>query len=677
MSLKTRLLRILLVLTGLLLFVGYFAFSTFLFNPLEGRYESDLSTLVPRNVDLFLAKARLADDFDPFPRLASAERISRTRAWAALQETPGFAAWWRESDVEGRLDALEAELERLPIGDALQVFGGRDLALAGRFRGADLAATDWAVYGRVNWMGKLAASALAYPGLIGLEAQGLSASQADDVITLSGARLARPIHVTRVNDVVVLGTSLELVKGARELDARAGQDSFGQSAVYFDTIENSGRGARRDELELFIDWRTLAEQGRFSGRWPDPEAPDLGTRLLARLFQLGALKELSGVVGFDRGLGAHLLAGLSSEMVTPLQARLFRRRGTDRQELLREVAALAPADTGLFAYLEIGVGDLLRELLAVSEPALRSNLDDVLRSTGAYTGTEALIEDLDALFQSGVGLIVRENDYRTFPEKDPPSDGQPAFAFSVVLWTEGNDKSRAKIEELQRLVAAHQQSLGLSGRTPGERGVYNNEVRSGHQIWEFWSPFISGTGHIATVVDDRRFVLSNSFRMLEQVIATFYAPRERRADLSENLDFKGLAAEGLPQANLVVWYAPRRLGPTVRALAATRARNDVLGGMDMARERVREEALVLRQEFDGLSVGQLGPDEKARLDELVDQRMTTLQDKLLSQGVAERVAAYERQQDVLEHFDAALLMVAFDPKQLELSLGAVTAAEEP
>ncbi|HVS18071.1 MAG TPA: hypothetical protein VMT18_05680, partial [Planctomycetota bacterium] len=586
-------------------------------------------------------------------------------------------AWWNENDVSGRLAALETELAQLPGVDALQAFGGRDLALAGRFRGADLAATDWAVYGRVNWMGKLAASALAYPGLLGLEQQGLSADVDDGLITLTGARLARPLHVTRVNDVVVVGTSLELVRAARELDARAGQDSFGQSAVYFDTIENAGRGARRDELELFLDWRTLAEQGRHSGRWPDAEAPDMGTRLAARLFQLGALKELSGVVGFDRGLAAHLVASLSSEMVTPLQTRLYRRRGIDRQKLGREVAALAPADTGLFAYLEIGLGDLLREVLATSEPALRSNLDDVLRSTGAYTGAEALIEELDGLFQSGVGLIVRQNDYRTDPEKDPPHDGQPAFAFSVVLWTDGSEKARTKIDELQKLIVRNQQSLGLSGRNPNQPGVFHNEVKSGHMIWEFWSPFITGTGHLATVVDDRRFILSNNFRMLDSVIATFYAPRERRVDLGEDLDFKGLVGEGLPQANLVAWYAPPRLGPTVRAMAATRARNDVLGGMDMARERVREEALVLRQEFNGLTLGQLGPDERTRLDALVDERMSSLQERLMSSGIPERVAAYERQQDVLEHFDAALLMVAFDPKQIELSLGAVTASQEP
>lgn len=677
MSFKSRLLRILLVLTGVLAFVGYFAFSTFLFNPLEGGYASDLATLVPRNVDLFVAKARLADDFDPFPRLAAAEEIQRTRAWQALEATPGFAEWSRGADVEGRLAALQAELERLPGVDPLKVFGGRDVALAGRFRGADLSAMDWALYGRVNWMGKLAVGALSYPTLLGLDAQGLSVAVEDDYVTLSGPQLQRELHVTRVRDVVVLGTSLELVQAVHELDARVGQDSFGQSAVYFDTIENATRGAQRDELELFLDWRALAEQGKHSGRWPDPDAADYGSRLGARLFQLGALKELSGVLGFDRGLSAHLLAGLSSEMVTPLQSRLYRKRGADRAEILREAAALAPDDTGLFAYLEIGVGDLLRELLAASEPALRSNLDDVLRSTGSYTGSEALIEELDALFQGGVALIVRENDYRTDAEKDPPNDGQPAYAFALVLWTDGSEKSRDKIDDLQTQVVRNQQSLGLTGRRPGESGVFTNEVKSGHSIWEFWSPFIAGTGHIATVIDDRRFVLSNSWRMLDDVIATFYAPRERRVDLTEDLVFNGLVAEGLAQANLLAWFAPRRLGATARKLAETRARNDVLGSLDLVRERVREEALMLRQEFDGLTLGQLGPDEKSRLDELVDARMETLQQRLLSEGIPERRAAYERLQDMLEYCEAALLMVAFDPKQLELSLGTVTAAQEP
>ena len=61
MSFRKRLLRIFAILLLVALFAGYFAFSTFLFSPLEGDLEADVSTLVPRDVDFFVAKAHLAN----------------------------------------------------------------------------------------------------------------------------------------------------------------------------------------------------------------------------------------------------------------------------------------------------------------------------------------------------------------------------------------------------------------------------------------------------------------------------------------------------------------------------------------------------------------------------------------------------------------------------------------
>jgi hypothetical protein len=671
MSLKSRLLRILLAVTAVLGFAGYFAFSTFLFSPLEGDYESDLSTLVPRNVDFFVAKARLAEDFAPFPRLAAAPALSETPAWRTFVASPEYAALERKYGIEERLAEVERQLTQLHGIDPLKVFGGSFVSIAGRFQGKSLADADWAIYGRANWMGKLGVSALSYPALLGLEDQGLNVAVENDHVALSGPKLPREIFVTRLRDVIVAGTSLELVRAALDLDARAGQDSFGQSAQYFDHIQNAVRSPARDEFEVFLDWRKLSEQALLSGRWPPPDGPGYLQRLLARFFQIGSIKEIAGVLGLEGGLHAHLHADLTSEMVTPLQERLYRRRGRDRREILRDAAALAPDDTGIFVYLQIGVGDLLREMLAAAEPALRSNAEDLLRSTGVYTGSEPLITEIEELFRDGVALIVRENDYPVDAQKDPPNNGLPTYAVALVLWTDGSEKARTKIDELQTLVVRNQQALGLRGANPGAAGVFYNEVGSGHMIWEFWSPLITGTGHLATVVDDRRFIVSNSFRMLGDVIGTLYRRQGSRPALSEALEFKGLVNEGLLQANALLWLAPRKLGPTARKMAGFTAHNQVLGSLDQAKERVREEALVLRQDFGGRSVGQLGPDEKAKLDESVNARMDALQQKQLGEAVPALTAAFERRQAYLEYFGSMLCMLALDPKHMELSLGAL------
>jgi hypothetical protein len=668
---KPRFLRLVLTLLLVLAFVGYFAFSTFLFSPTEGDYEPDIATLVPRNVDFFVAKARLSEDFARFPRLELEDDLAATPAWRAFVGSQDYAALRQKVDVEAALAQIEAQLAQLKGIDPLKAFGGRDLAVAGWARGPDLAQSDWAAYGRVNWMGKLAASLLRHPNLIGLSDRGLNAAVEEDHVALTGGQLARTMYVTRVRDVVVVGTSLELVRGARDLEARAGQDSLGQSAAYDEHIHASRiRSAERNELELFVDWRSASEKARLAGRWPDPQSPFQMTALAARFFQLGSIKDLAGVVGFDRGLRARLHASFSSEMVGPAAEKLYRQRGADVGQIVRDAAGLAPADTGLFAYLHVGVGDLLREFLETAEPALRTNLDDLVRGTGKYAGTEALINELDALFRGRMALIVRRNDYKPDP-LDPPNDGAPVFAVALVLWTDGSDKAHAKINELRRLVAAHQGSLGLQGREPGKGGVFSNVLTAtGNDYWEYWSPLVQGTGHLADTYDKELYLVSNSLHMLGHLFETLSRPTTSGA-LSKDATFQGLLKEGLDHANALVWVAPRELSDTARKMSERAASNAVLGGLDLGRERVREEALVLRQDFGGKRVQELAPDEKARLDELVDARMGELQVRMTSEQVPALQAAYLRRIQYAELCRAALWMVSLDPKWMETSLSVV------
>ena len=55
MSAKKRVLRVGCISLLLLAFVGYFAFSTLLFPPFEGKFKAHVSGLIPRNVDVYLA----------------------------------------------------------------------------------------------------------------------------------------------------------------------------------------------------------------------------------------------------------------------------------------------------------------------------------------------------------------------------------------------------------------------------------------------------------------------------------------------------------------------------------------------------------------------------------------------------------------------------------------------
>jgi len=665
MRLKSRFLRILLILTAVFLVVGYFFFTKLLFNPFEGGLEADVAALVPRQVDFFVARSGLQGDFDGFPRPAGMDEIEASRLWRIGTGAPAYADFRRESGIDESLAQLNEALAQLPPGiDVLDIFGGGDLALAGSFRGGDLAQADWAVYGTVNWVGKLAISLLRYPGLIGLEDQGILVRKEDDYVVLSGANLPRELCVARVRDVVIVATQAEMITSALDLRRKSYQDSMKQSAPYFDHIQNAPRGSQRNELELALDVRAMLEELKVSGAWPDANSPDILPALLGKYFQLGVLKNVLGVVGYDEGLLVDLHAELSSELISPVQKRLHRTRGFDRDTLLSEAAAFAPADTCAFIYLRADIGDLLRQSLLSLEPATRDLIEDTFRNTGAYGSLDKLVEDLDGAFKDRAVLVVRPNDYPV--EADgPPHTDDPVFTTALILWT----NNLQTVEDLRELIGQNGARFGLRGLKPGDPGYFTNEIGGGFRIHEFWSEFIPGTGVIAMTaanVAGGVTIISNSHMMLGHVLKTFTQGAPRYPQLAENRQFIALVNSSLPRANATVYLNPRTAAPTLRVQAERTARYSIQ--IDWKEQRALLEDQVLRDHFPGQRRGQLSATVQEQVDAMVDPELEEMQQRILTEQVPAIVEQRSRWISMAESIPAMLWMLALDPKSLDLSV---------
>lgn len=675
MALRSRFLRVTLIVAGVLAFAGYFAFSTFFFSPTESDYPADISTLAPRDVDFFLAKSRVRALFAVPPRLAVQDELEKTAAWQTWVASPEYVQLDQQHGIELQLERVRAELAALPI-DPLAALGGRDLAIAGYLRGATLESADWACYARANWIGKLGASALAYPGLLQLEKRGLSAEESGGVITVSGAQLARPMHITRVADVVIAGTSRELVARALELNARGAQESFGLSARYNDDIQNQRRtasgeelAALRDAVEFSLDWRTAMEKLGLSGRWPPADSFDLGPRLAARLFQLGSIRTVSGVLGFDSGLVLRAHADLSVEVLTPVQKSLYRIPGRDSKRIVDELAFVAPADVHSCGHLEIDLGDFLNEVYQSLEPAARQLLDDTLRSTGQFTGAAALIDELETLFKGRIGWIARDNDYPYNEEKDPPHNGSPVPALAIVLWTENTDKAHRRIQQLQQLVSDNQARFGLRGR-PGQRAVFTNVLKGGNEVWEFWAPTIDGTGHMAVSRNGDMYFIANTYALLSDLLRRFSRDEPVRR-LADRPDFAQVVSEGRAASNLLAWFDPRAMSRLMSRVAEQTALDQVKSNIDWDRERMLAEDQVIRESFPGKVRDRLDQETQAQVDALVNPRLGEIENRLLREQVPAVRAAMDRRIAYLEACSGALLTLSLDPKAIDLSLSAI------
>ena len=664
MSLKKRILRILLILTSIGAFAGYFAFSTFFFSPLEGGLDDDVATLIPRNVDFFVAKAKLGELFDDFPHLSAQEELEKNEAWRTWVVSKEYQDLARDAGLTSGLAELEKIQDQLPLGmTLLDIFGSEDVAVAGYFRGNSLSLADWAIYGKVNWVGKLGMSLLSYPGLANLEAQGLTVVEDDGVIELSGGQLGRTLYLTRILDVVVVSSSKELAVAAPNLFARKGQDSFFQSALYFDHIENADRESDRDEIEVFVDVRKMYESLQVAASWPDPGSQDFAEAFMGRYFQLNSTKLITGVVGMDSGISIDLHGEFSSELVTPLQARTYRARGMDRKQIVFDYAKFAPEDTAMFVCLQGNVGDLLRQVFGSMEKEMRDLIEEAFQSTGAYNNLDELVDNLDGALKNRLVLIVRPNDYPIDPQ-GPPHDATPVPAVALIAWTEKGGSE--KLVALRDLIG-HSRSFGLKGLKQGDSGFYKS-FESGYETREFWSEFVAGTGVIATVNAADKAIIANSFQMLKQLLKTYFSGEVR--SLADRGDFSALVQSALSEANVTVWVNPESTAKILRSSARFWAEENV-PSIDWTTVRSQYEAQVMRDSFPGKRRASLSEAETARLDELVqpllDEHQTGHWDEHLPALLAEK----ERSITYFESAKAMLMMLSLDPKSFEMALRVV------
>ncbi|MEO0649937.1 MAG: hypothetical protein AAFZ65_04590 [Planctomycetota bacterium] len=656
---KRRLLRILGIGLAVLLFTGYFAFSTFVFSPLEGDYEFELSTLVPRDVDVYASKPGLAGDFASFPRLAFEQRLAGTERGERFLASPEW------SDFEQSLGLAQAEaetaklLEQLPIPiDPIAVAGGRELAFASYASAPTVPASDWAVYLRTNWVGKLGVAALDYPDLIGLGQQGLSVESFESSVRLSGGQLDRPLFVTRLRDVVIVSSAERMITAAYDLVSRKGEDSLGQSATYYDNITRVVRD--EDELRVAIDYSDAAE--KFG--WPmqlESAAAGPAQKLLARYLQPALIRELTGIVGFKNGLSASIVGEIDPERLSALQKRAYRKRDADGRRIAEEVARFAPADCGLFAYIEADIGDLLTSFFQVNEPALRSNFEsEVVRQAFDHSTLDQFIAELDGTFDDRLAVILRPNDFPPDPT-GPPNDGLPTFAYAIVLWT----SDQSKVDSLRDDIVSHQPRFGISNPA-GDSGVFTRDIEGGNRVYEYWAPLVPGTGHVASLQDQDFLVVANHALMLQSVIDAYYTP-EAGTSLANRPEFQILSASGLPAATVSAWIDPSGLGETLIAMTADQAQFAAEEGIDWNTKRRELEQQVLRTSFSGETLDSIGVADKDEFERLVEVEVDRFRQDRRAQIVPQLVARTERRMDAFELLSCALIQLRLEQKSFEFS----------
>lgn len=676
MSRKKRVLRAGCITLLVLAFLGYFAFSTFFFPPHSGRFKADIAGLIPRDVDFYFARAELESAFDGFPNFAVADQLKDNPAAEAFFGSPEWQEFQREKGIEEMLANVEKELEALPLGlDLFDIIGGEDLALAGDFAGTSAAESEWVLVGRASFWGKLAVSALKHPGLIGLDSQGIEASTSDEVTTLTGPELERPIHVTRIDDVVVAGTSRRLVDRSRELEIGGSKDSLLLAAPYADSIGSVERDDEQRDIEVQVNVHKLREQWGLQEPFLDPAAERFTPAFMARLLPVPAVRRVLGVIDFDEGVSIDLSGDFSTELMKMDQRAIYRGKGFDRDELM-ELARFAPADATVMVYVRGPVGTLLRMVLDSMEPAMRDNLNSMVVTSG-YSGIEEVVQIFDDSLLDRMAFIARPNDWppETKANADgqmvlsgPPNDGEEVFAWTILGWI----SDREPLELMRNRIGSAGPRIGLQGRDPNSNGFFINPIGGGLTVHEFWSRLIPGTGHIAVLNYGDVMMISNRYKMIGVMTANAVGQGERLADRP---DFQYQVQDVLPTGTAMVWFDPDSGMDLFRTQAKRDAERRLLDSIDLVAERPGIQREVLKSKFGVNSPTQLSPEQRETLPMLVDEAAGEFRERVIEENLPREMEAVERRLTYLDGLASLLAVVRLDPKSFQLSARVVTPYE--
>ncbi len=293
----------------------------------------------------------------------------------------------------------------------------------------------------------------------------------------------------------------------------------------------------------------------------------------------------------------------------------------------------------------------------------------MFQKTGKYRNLQQVVDELDEALLDRCVIIVRENDYPQDPD-GPPHDDQVVPAVAIIFWlAEGGGE---KIVALRDLIGGMGPRIGLAGKEPGHSGYYKNLV-GGHVIREFWAPMIPGTGLIATGNTGEICIVANSFQMVNHLHKTWSQGAPSFPRLSERSDFAALARSSRYGANLALWFNPASAVQILEQQARRRAEDSIQ--IDWAFERTQMERKVLRDDFGGRAKNQLGGVEKGDFESEVAGRLELLETTIKTQQIPLRMEQYAREFQYLGGIQGTLLMLALDPKAIELSLRVIAPLE--
>lgn len=666
----------------LLVLIGITAF---VFDPFEGSVD-DVRRIVPRDVDFFVRKTGLNDDFSEFPEPVFWTELKQTEEFRRLATGPtgldlgpdleDFAVQMR--DIDAQLGDGSGGLVSL-LGDTI----GDELIVAGRFAGKDLDETALCVFLRVSWKVRAGWGLVEWESTRDsvAESGGPQMTMRDDGVLEIVPQGGEPSYAARYRDCLMVANDEKLLLDSLRL-AEDGGESFGQSGFYLDDITGQLESWRErtgvsvgdtNALEMFVRPIALFERTEFDDGWPDPNHPEsIEQRIFASFLNLRGWKHLTGGLVFEDVGGQNSLTMLGDIRLDPnehtsFQADFFRSESQQRDKWLDPFLKLVPRDSCAAAALRVPAGDFLQQMVRAADQDLVSEVDGMLKQTGTYSSLDDLIRQIQQPLDPRIGVVFkRKQDPNKFGFSGAPGqefqkiesfdpDGSPDFAW--VFWLDdrmGNSKLQGLINYLDQ-----------NQRTFGFRR-YNLPIKENSGVYarEFANNNIPGTGEIVTCLFGTEFfVLSNSGPLVVDMVNAYLDGRNLKSSavysdkVEPELDRK---------LNGFMYFDGARLDEVVEDLIEFERSASADPSPDwMVEVRPTIERDVLRKSFPGIrSRARLQGDQVTKFEELVVAEMKRQWPSVAEQQLGESIRSMREDQALFRLLEAGFVQLEMEPRAL-------------
>lgn len=651
--------------------------AVFVFNPLEGALR-DMRDVVPRDVDFFVRKLDLSDDFKSFPEPLFWDELSAHPAWRGVTRGPLYRSFDGAGEITRALEDVRAQIEQVREQtsgylDVVDDVLGREVELAGKF-GATSADTKWCLYARVNWPVK-AGLGLSRYGFVQERARraGVLLAADEDLLKIEPQN-GETLWAVRHLDCLLVGNDRDLVRRSHNLATGVGDpDSFGGSASYRDGVERRIQEweDRADEIANAAEFYVRPDKlfglpsVSFDDTWPDPNHPtDMNSRVLAAFLNLESWLFLSGAAVFEEG-SVSLLADLelNQNKHTPFQSRFFQAESQQRSEWLDRFLSMVPASACACAALRMPAGEFMREMYVALTDVEKELINDGLRGTGQFEDVMAVINKLEPALEQRTGFVFRKN----IPDPEiPVADTSPVPQVAWVFWMRRG--GRPLVQEFVDMVTRYREVLGFTNAYDLPLGLGGQGV-GGDAAREFTNPQIPGTGSIATLVYPPFFVISNSGPFIRDLMQTLITPDQRRSIRSRE-DFQEYLFE-LPDAiNGLVYIQAPELRELLDDYLQGVARSASLPDPDWAvTQRGAAESAVFAREYAQRfgSMAAIPQAQRGEFDDKVDREIEEMWRTQRTSFSAEAQASLLEARALTELFSSAYFQVTLEPRHLRLT----------